>query len=216
MRKLIVPTAILGALAIAGVSGAAPRSAEITLAAVKPEIVFGQATNLSGKLLILPSVAPQVQILAVPLNDPQRQAQVAFTLAADEQGSFGTVIQPLVGTRYAAVYTTLDNHVLTSSPITVGVRPKVTLTWRGRVGQVFTFATTVMSEYHNRGHKIALQRRSATGWYTLKQVRLVSDTTPTAYKVHLANGRNTVRAIIDGHNAGRGYLAGISTELSFG
>ena len=216
MRKLIVATATVAALATTGVAGAAPRSGEITLVAANPVIVFGQSTDLRGKLLIPTGAAPQVQILAAPLNDPQRQARVAFTLAADDKGEFGTVIQPLIGTHYTAVYTTPDNRVTTSSPITVGVRPKVTLTWRGRAAQVFTFATTVVSGYQNGGKLIDVQRRRTSGWYTLEQVRLVSDTRPTAYKVHLPRGRNTVRTIIDGHNAGRGYLAGISTELSFG
>src|SRR4051794_18433133 len=151
MRKLIVTAAVLGALAIAGGSGAASRAGEVTLAAAKPTIVFGQSNDLTGKLLIPRATAAQVQILGLPLDDPQRQAQVAFTLAADETGAFGTVIQPLVGTRYAAVYTTADNQVLTSNPITVAVRPKVTFTWRGRLGQVFTFATTAISGYHNGG-----------------------------------------------------------------
>src|SRR3954447_18593757 len=165
MRKLIIPSALAVAFVLVGSSGAAPPAGEITLAATNSTITFGQTTNLSGKLLLAEPAAAQVQILAVPLNDPERQAQVAFTLAADAAGQFGTIVQPTVATRFAAAYTMPDGSVVTSTPITIGVRPKVALTSAGHVGLVFAFKTVVLSGGHPGGRLVNVQRRTPAGWY---------------------------------------------------
>ena len=103
MRKLIVATATVAALATTGVAGAAPRSGEITLVAANPVIVFGQSTDLRGKLLIPSGTAPQVSDPRCAAQRPPATGSGRVTLAADDEGEFGTVIQPLIGTHYTAV-----------------------------------------------------------------------------------------------------------------
>jgi hypothetical protein len=213
MRKLIISSALAVTFVLVGSSGAAQRANEITLAATNSAITFGQTTNLSGKLLLAEPAASQVQILAVPLNDPERQAQVAFTLAADAAGRFGTIVQPTVGTRYAAAYTMPDGSILTSTPITIGVRPKVALTSAGHVGLIFAFKTLVLSGGHPGGQKVNVQRRTPAGWYILKQVRLVSDTRSTTFKVRLPHGASVIRIAMTGVQAGNGYLGGTSPSV---
>jgi hypothetical protein len=213
MRKLIISTAIVIAFVVAGSSGAAQRANEITLAASSPIIVFGQTTNLTGKLLLSEPAAAQVQILAVPLNDPERQAQVAFTLAADATGSFGTVVQPVVGTRYAAAYSMPDGTTLTSAPITIGVRPNVRFALLGHAGRIAKFSTFVTFGGSAAGHHVNVQKKVGNHWVTLAKMTLASNVKPTKFKLRVPYGVTPMRAVMTGVQAGKGYLAGISPTV---
>src|SRR5207244_13289142 len=99
----------------------------------------------------------------------------------------------------------------TSSAVTVGVRPAVSL----RVLPRARFSTHVAAARSFAGHLVQLQRRSASGrWTTLARARLNGSST-AVFRPRLPHGTSRLRVAMSVNQAGPGYLAGFSRTIAY-
>src|SRR5436305_5133544 len=160
MRKLMLLVVSAVVLVGSGSSIGATRSNDITLGAGKDVVVYGQSTTLNGTLanLTQASGSARIQIFRALGVTSTAQATEAFSVLADDAGNFSVTVAPTIGTTFFAAYTNPDGTRLTSDPITVSVRPKVTLSRYARRGSRFFFRTSVKSDYHSYGRLVTVQR----------------------------------------------------------
>src|SRR5262249_31904148 len=102
----------------------------------------------------------------------------------------------------------------TSSPVTVSVRPQVSLRVVAARGRVVTFFTKARGTRSFAGKLLSFQRKNGFGqWVILRKVTLGTASAAT-FKVKLPSGRSRVRTFMPARQAGPGYLAGTSRTLS--
>ena len=146
----------------------------ITLTAKPTTVVYGKATTLSGQVTGAGNAGATVELeeLAAPFSGGYKTVATAVTDAA---GNFSFSRTPPVNTRYR---TTVKIKGKQTSPlVTVLVAPKVTLRVSDstpRKGQRVRFRGIVTPGHDSK--TVALQRRSAGTWKTIKTTTLVSHT----------------------------------------
>jgi hypothetical protein len=96
-----------------------------------------------------------------------------------------------------------------STPITVAVHPRITLTLL-RSGRFLTRVTAGRSFAHR---VVQLQRLRNGRWVTIKRVRLGARSR-VEFRAALPNGRSTLRVAFSVNQAGAGYLGGASRALT--
>jgi hypothetical protein len=216
MKRIIFVLALSAVLIGAARSTGATRATDITLAPSKGTIVYGQSATLNGTLGNLEQVSANARIQIYRKETTHAtEAQEAFTTLADDQGNFSVVVAPTIGTIYYAAYDTTDGRRLTSDPISVAVRPKLTLARYARRGSWFSFRATYKSDLRSYGRILSIQRLTNKGyWVAVKQVRLSSNLRPTAFRVLLPQHLSYVRAFVSAGHAGAGYAAGWSNTVT--
>jgi Fibronectin type III domain len=170
----------------------------ITVAASTASVVAGGAVVLAGKV----ATGRANETVAV---FAQRFASGSFTAIAtvltDAAGAWRLVVRPTIATAYKGVW-----NGVTSSTVTVGVRPAVSV----RVLARLRFATHVAAARSFAGRAVQLQRRLLDGrWRTIARRRLDRRST-AVFRPSLPHGRSTLRVAISVNQAGAGYLAGFS------
>lgn len=211
MRKLI--TLAVGAVMVAGAgsSVAATRATDIQLYASPKTIVYGQSAHLNGTLLDMASGNARVSIFRALENSSTEEATEAFSVQADSAGNFEATVAPTIGTNYYAAYEMADGTRITSDPITINVRPKVTLTRYARRGNTLFLRASVKTDNRSYGKVVNVQRLGLRGhWVTIKQVRLASNIRPTSFSVVLRQHLTHLRVQVPARRMGVGYVAGWS------
>ena len=206
MRLLTCTGMLLALSAAAAAAAKAPLS--VTLTAQPAIVTYGSSTTLSGAVSTKNS-GVKVTVTAQPCG---QNAKILTSLTTAAQGAWTTATQPDVRTVYQA-----KAKNATSSPVTVQVRPRVTLTKvRAHRFQVRVLAAQSFAQ------RIALfQRRTATGWRTLKSVALQnllsSQPAPTVVSgMNFRSGIRTgkrVRVLLTQRQVGACYLPGISNTI---
>lgn len=180
------------------VSGAPPA---LTFATTAPQIEYGTKVTLSGQINSKRS-GEQVQILHHPHGQPS--PLVLATVVTGVDGTFGVTVAPKILTTYQAIWKTAKSLVVTTA-----VAPKITF------GRLNGFLTRVYAGRSMQGRKVQLQRRSRFGqWVTLKQVTL-DQLSRARFEVPLPAGPNRLRIAMSVNQAGVGYLAGFSREITY-
>jgi hypothetical protein len=129
----------------------------------------------------------------------------AATVLTDAGGAWTLVVRPSITTTYKGVW-----NGSTSTPITVGVRPALTIRALGR-GR---FATHVTGLRSFAGRTVQLQRHLLSGrWLTISRARLDA-TSSAVFRPRLRRGRSTLRVAISVNQSGAGYLAGFSRAIA--
>ena len=171
------------------VRGAPPA---VSLGATVPILVFGTETHLQGAVSSR-RAGETVAILAQPYGAPSyTQIAVAQTTT---NGAFDYVARPEVLTNYQVQYRTA-----TSQPVTVQVRPRLSLMPYGRL----SFVARVSAARSFAGRFIYLQRRSPFGqWVTIAKYRLG---TRSGRIFRKPRRTGTYRVFITVNQAGVGYL----------
>jgi hypothetical protein len=176
--------------------------AAVTLTSSTATVIARHAVTLSGRV----ASAKANETVAV---FAQRYASGSFTQIAtvltDAGGSWRLIVRPAIGTTYKGVW-----NGSTSSTVTVGVRPGVTL----RKLSHQRFVTRVLGAHSFAGRTVQLQRHLLSGrWLTIARARLNSRSAAT-FHPKLKRGRWTLRVAISVNQAGGGYLAGFSTWVT--
>ncbi len=159
---------------------------------------YGHLVRLSGTISS-GQTGVSVTILAQRFGDTGYGA--AATVLTGSGGSWSYLAKPTIQTAYEASWSGA-----TSAPVTIGVRPSVTL----RVITGARFSTHVGAGSSLAGRFVQLQRLVGDRWQTVKRARLTASSTAIFHAKALPRGRSTIRVALSVNQAGPGYLAGLS------
>jgi hypothetical protein len=159
MRKLVLLVAVFGAVVAAGqaaVSAAPPGT--LTLKATPTTAAYGGSVTLSGTLSTQ-RVGQGITIAAQTCGTTAFKKAAAATTTTG--GNFSTVVKPTINTVYRA-----RQKNTTSPTVSVGVRPLLRLrkVSTGKFSIKLTSATSFVGKF------ATFQRRTSTGWKTVKRV----------------------------------------------
>lgn len=197
LRTLILVTGLVTAPAVA--LAAKPPPPSVTINAAPATITYGAAATISGTTA--PNTSVTLRADGAPFNGAFAQVATATSNAA---GAYSFSVKPGLNTQYRV---SAKTHPSAQSPLaTVAVRWRVTRTvstLRPKRGTRVRFSGSV-SPAHTGG--IAeLQRRTATGFKTIKTATLVAATTTSSrYSLRVVvrrNGVYRVRVEADGSHA---------------
>jgi plastocyanin len=165
----------------------------VSLGVSVPIITFGDQTTISGTVSSA-KTGEAVQVLAQPYGS---SAQLITTLVTGASGVFTYTTQPTLLTSYSVKWKTA-----TSQPVTVQVRPRLTLAHTSAT-RLFARVTATPSF---AGRSIYLQRRSQFGqWVTVTKLKL-GPNSGRSFKAPHRKGRFTYRVYMTTNQAGAGYL----------
>ena len=168
----------------------------VSLGATTPIIVHGGETHLQGTVSNA-RAGEQVTILAQPYGQAS-YAQVT-TVITTANGVFDFIVKPTILTSYQVRW-----RSATSQPISVQVRPKITLL-PGRRGW---FLTRVRADRSVAGRWVYLQRRNQFGqWVSVTRYTLGR---LSGKLFRIPRTRGTYRIFMTINQAGAGYLEGWS------
>lgn len=137
----------------------------VTIAATPSTVTFGKPAGINGTVSGPGNTGVSVSLEQNPFPFTNPFQQVATT-TTDGSGNYVFQVLPQVNTRYHAVAKT--SPPVTSSDVTVNVRPKVTLKLSDstpRAGQLVRFSGLV-TPAHN-GKSVRIQRHTRKGWRTI-------------------------------------------------
>jgi plastocyanin len=201
-----------------GTATVAAAPAVVTLAAAPSVVVYGGKTTLSGAISTQPT-GEKVDILAQVAGENAYKVITTVTTAAG--GTFSYAVAPTKNTSYEARAKLAGLPLITSSAVTVKVRPKVGL----RRLSLHHFKVSVTASDSFVGKYVVFQRYIAATakWRTVKSVQLkvmVQTAVPlpgtfvstSSFTVNLKKGYK-VRAILAPTQVGSSYLAGSSPVI---
>ena len=175
----------------------------VTIHAAAVAVIYGNAVTLSGTVTSGQS-GETVVIFSQPLG--QGSFASVATLLTTAGGAWTYAAHPRILTEYEAGWKNA-----TSSQITVGVHPLVTLRTLTRA----RFSVHVAGVHAFTGKYVRFQRRSSLGeWVSIGYARLNSSST-YVFRPKLPRGVSKLRATFSVNQAGAGYLGGTSSVISF-
>ncbi|HUY07553.1 MAG TPA: hypothetical protein VMU99_09870 [Acidimicrobiales bacterium] len=179
----------------------------VTLNTYLSSVIYGDFVALSGTVTS-GRAGTRVAILSEAFN--QTTFSDIATITTGAGGLWSYLAQPTVRTTFMA-----SANGGTSSPVVIGVRPRVYLNSisRGRL------TTRVIGGVSFASHVLQLQRLSHDLWVTWKHVRLDSSAKAT-FSTSLPKGETTIRMAIGPSVPGLdqsapGYLAGFSRTIHY-
>ena len=174
----------------------------VTLTQSGFRVVAGHYIRLSGTVA---GAQPGVSVTVLAQTFGSGAFAQVGTVLTGGGGSWSFLAQPRVATTYAA-----SVNGSTSTPVTIGVQPGMTLTriTRGR------FSTHVSGASSFAGRLVKLQRLADGRWVTVKQTRLNANSSAIVSGSLLTKGSSTIRVAISVNQAGPGYLGGKSRTLT--
>jgi hypothetical protein len=175
----------------------------LTLRARAVQVVHGGRVALSGAVTGGATGVP-VTILAAHYG-ASSYTPIGTTFSRNA-GSYVFYVRPTIGTSYE-----VSANGGTTPPVTIGVRPAVTLTALRQA----RLKTHVTAGVQLIGRLIQLQRREGARWVTVKQLHLSTRSTAIFHASALPHGRSTIRIALSVNEAGPGLLAGFSRELHY-
>jgi plastocyanin len=192
--------------------------AVVSLAATPSVVTYGGKTTLSGTISTQPS-GEKVDILAQVAGE--NAYKVIATVTTTSGGAFSYAVAPVKNTSYEARTKLAGLAPITSSPVTVKVRPKVGL----RRVSLHHFKVSVTASDSFVGKYIVFQRyiASTRKWHTIKSVQLKvvqqsayplpgTFVSTSSFTVNLKKGYK-VRAILAPSQVGTSYLAASSPVI---
>jgi plastocyanin len=190
----------------------------LSLSATPRVTTYGTATTLSGTLST-GAANQKVEILTQPCGESA--AKVVTTVTTAATGSFAYQSQPTLNTAYSVRYKPAAGNAITSSTVSVSVRPVVTLTRIARN----KFSAQVVAAQSFVGKAVVFQRWIAARhkWTTVKTVFLgtraaastplaASTVSSTTFKVRLRS-RLSVRAVLPPGQAAPCYVSTRSAAI---
>jgi plastocyanin len=174
---------------------------QVSLAASATQVVYGTKVTLSGQINSKAAGQP-VQIVHQPFGSPS--PIVLATVLTGSDGVFGYEVKPTILTSYQARWVNAA-----SAPVAVEVAPKVTL------GRLSRWITCVYAGRSMQGKKVRVQRKSRFGeWVSIKAVGL-GPKSCGRFRLSLPKGVSHLRVKMSVNQAGPGYLAGMSREVTW-
>jgi plastocyanin len=187
-----------------GTVSVAPNSRSVSLAASRALNIFGDAVVLSGTVSSK-AAGEQVTVVSRPSGLPEVQTTVTTTTG----GNWSLSVQPRAKTVYQAQYDTAS-----SSPVTVSIRPRITLEKVGR----HQYLIVVLSARSMAGKLVnATQWLPGRGWVTFKTATLQAigrtPTTSDAYFTTFVQPGTKLRIFMPADQVGPDYLDGHSNFI---
>lgn len=197
MRTLALTISLF--VAALGAVSAPGQPTPLTIRSDEPVVVYGEVVHISGVLRGRPE-GTQVTLYL------RRHGESTFSpvsvVVTDERGAWSFAFEPTMRSTIQA-----RSAELTSSTLTVGVRPRLTLKRRGEG----LFARAVAARSF-RGRHVWFQRRSSRGvWRSV--ARVVLDDPPRRFQARLPPGVSRVRVSLPRGQAGPGYEPAVSPSL---
>ena len=193
-RDALVPTST-GTIRVAGAPPA------LTLATSLPQISYGTRVTLSGQINSR-KAGESVQLLYLPYG--QGSEAVLATLITGADGSFSFNVTPKILTTYRATWKTAS-----SLPVQTAVAPSISF------GRLNGWVTRVYAGRSMARKQVQLQRLSRFGqWVTIKRVSLDLNSR-ARFQATLPIGVSRLRIALSVNQAGAGYLAAFSREITW-
>jgi len=167
------------------------------------KVISGHFIRLSGAVSS-GQAGVTVTLLAQRFGDTSFAA--AASVLTGSGGGWTYLARPATQTTYQASWSGA-----TSAPLTIGVRPAVTL----RLLAGNRLSTHVGGASSFAGRFVQLQRLRGDRWETVKRARLSAASTAIFRPSALPRGRSTIRIAFSVNQAGPGYLGGFSRQLHF-
>jgi plastocyanin len=188
----------------AGTVTVAPNTRSVSLAASRTLNIFGDAVTLSGTVSSK-AAGQQVTVISQPTGLPAVQTTV--TTAAG--GNWSLQVQPRVKTTYQAKYDTAS-----SSPVTVSIRPRITLQKVGR----HQYLIVVLAAHSMAGKLVNVTRWvPGSGWVTFRTATLQAiartPTTSDAYVTTFVRLGTKLRIFMTASQVGADYFKGHSNFI---
>lgn len=193
-RDALVPSSV-GTIKVAG----APPS--VTLATSLPQISYGTRITLSGQINSK-KAGENVQLNYLAYG--QGSEAVLATVITGTDGVFTFNVTPKILTTYRATWKNAS-----SLPVQTAVAPSISF------GRMNGFVTRVFAGRSMARKQVQLQRFSSFGqWVTIKRVTLDLNSR-ARFQATLPLGTNRLRIAMSVNQAGAGYLAGFSREITW-
>jgi hypothetical protein len=200
MRRFVLLAATISACVLVGLAAAAkPRSVTISLS--KPIVVYGGSVTLSGAVSSH-QAGELVSVMGRQYGTTTFTPVSVATTAA--KGAWNSTASPQIQTSYKAQWGTA-----LSKPVTVKVRPRITLALDSRTARRGTFSVQVDGNRPFTGKRVLVQRLTADGPTAVKRVRLDASSTGT-FTLRLPRHHARVRVVMSAAQAAPGYVAGYS------
>lgn len=173
----------------------------LTLAVSQPQIVYGTSVTLTGQINSK-RAGEQVTVTAQPHGQPSPIVLATVVTGAD--GTFSYVTKPSILTVYTATWKNA-----TTIPITTAVAPAVSF------GRLNGWLVRVYAGRSMTGRTVQFQRLSRFGqWVTIKAVELGAESR-ARFTAPLPKGVSKLRIAMSVNQAGAGYLAAFSREVTW-
>jgi hypothetical protein len=205
MKRSLIAIACLGAAgALPLAASSAPPVRSLSLGASPNPVVYGKATILSGKLTGANNAGKTVTLQEDPYPFGNFSNAGNATTGAD--GSYAFTRKPPVNTRYRTRQGNLDSSVVTEL-----VRIRVNLLLSDSTpaaGERVTFSGRACPAHD--GDRVAIQRRGARRWRTVKRTTLAHATRCSTYSTSFEVARDgRYRTVVA---ADADHARGISTR----
>lgn len=174
MKKLLIVLAASALVLVQPALGKPPSSSTVTIAAAPNPVVFGSSTLITGQVTGKKAAGATVDLQSEPFPYKTGFSTVAST-TADATGHYSFKATPGLNTLYRVMAKTAPT--VTSANVLQRVRVKLSLavgTTHPAVGQLVRFSGFVLPAYN--GKSVQIQRKTATGWKTVAQAKLVAAT----------------------------------------
>jgi len=172
----------------------------VSIAASRSLMIFGDAITLSGTVSSK-QAGETVTISAKPTGEPEWRTQVTTTAG----GNWSLQVQPRIHTTYQAMY---ENKA--SAPLTVNVRPRITLQKVGRN----SFLVVVLAQHSMAGKTVDVSRWTSSGWTTISQAQLQSiartSTVAVGHVTSFVNLGTKLRVFLPASQTSPDYIEGHS------
>ena len=188
----------------AGTVTVTPNSRSVSLSTSRTLNIFGDAVTLSGTVSSK-AAGEKVTVVSRPAGLPEAQTIVTTTTG----GTWSLQVQPRVKTVYQAQYDTAS-----SSPVTVSIRPRITLQKVGR----HQYLIVVLSARSMAGKIVNITRwLPGRGYVTFRTATLQAiprtPTTSVSYFTTLVNLGTKLRIFMPASQVGSDYLEGHSNFI---
>lgn len=173
----------------------------VSLSASASQVVYGTRVMLTGQINSKAEGQP-VQIVHTPYGQPS--PILLATVFTGTDGVFSFQVKPTILTTYQARW---GNAV--SSAAQVEVAPKLTL------GRASRWVTCAFAGRSMQGKKVRVQRKTRFGeWVSIKAV-VLGPKSCAHFRLALPKGVSHLRVKMSVNQAGAGYLAGMSREVTW-
>ena len=173
----------------------------VSLSSSPSQVVHGTKAMLAGQINSK-AAGQEIQIVHTPYGQPS--PIVLATVITGTDGVFSFQVKPTILTTYQARWGNVS-----SAPVQVEVAPRVTL------GRASRWVTCAFAGRSMKGKKVRVQRRTKFGeWVTIRALQL-GPRSCAHFRLSLPKGVSRLRVRMSVNQAGPGYLAGISREVTW-
>ncbi|HEV8249546.1 MAG TPA: hypothetical protein VGQ15_06200 [Gaiellaceae bacterium] len=173
----------------------------VSLAASLTQVIYGTNVMLTGQINSK-AEGQQVQIVHQPYG--QASPILLATVFTGKDGVYSFQVKPTILTIYQARW-----GATASGTVQVEVAPKVTL------GHARRWVSCVFAGRSMQGQKVRVQRKTKFGeWVSIKAVQL-GPRSCAHFTLALPKGISHLRVKMSVNQAGPGYLAGMSREVTW-